>query len=276
VATRRTVFAVRHLLRASHPEPTVAVTAIASALAAATGRSGAGVVTVAAAVLAGQLSVGWHNDWLDAPRDRQARRHDKPLVTTTLRRHTVGAAAVTALAACVPLSLLSGWRAAAAHLAAVALAWGYNARLKSTVLSWVPYATSFPLLVAFVTLGLPSHRWPAWWALAAAALLGVGAHLANVVPDLEADARAGLHGLPHRLGSERSAVGAAGLLLGASVVVAVGPGHPGWTAAGLPVAAAIIAAALATRRRAPVWLFRAAMLVAVVDVAMLVSRGRRL
>jgi len=60
--------AVIALVRASHPEPTVMVTALAMALAIGTGRSGIGVLAVGAAVLAGQLSVGWHNDWLDAAR----------------------------------------------------------------------------------------------------------------------------------------------------------------------------------------------------------------
>ena len=41
------------LLRASHPEPTVMVTALAVALAVSTGRAAPGVLAVAAAVLAG-------------------------------------------------------------------------------------------------------------------------------------------------------------------------------------------------------------------------------
>ncbi|MDQ3537656.1 MAG: hypothetical protein M3415_02480, partial [Actinomycetota bacterium] len=66
------------LLRCSHPGPTVAVTMFASALALGAG-SGAGVLRVGAAVLAGQLSVGWLNDFLDADRDRVAGRVDKPI-----------------------------------------------------------------------------------------------------------------------------------------------------------------------------------------------------
>src|ERR1700691_4490098 len=54
------------LLRASHPEPTVMVTALAVALAVSTGRAAPGVAAVGAAVLAGAPSVGWHNDWLGA------------------------------------------------------------------------------------------------------------------------------------------------------------------------------------------------------------------
>jgi 4-hydroxybenzoate polyprenyltransferase len=263
--------------RACHPEPTVAVTAVATALAAASGRSVLGVVAVATAVLSGQLSVGWHNDWLDAERDLEGGRSDKPVARGSIGRRTVGAAAGTALAACVPLSLLSGWRAGAAHVVAVLLAWAYNARLKSTVWSWVPYAVSFALLVAFVSLGRPGTPWPPWWSLLAAALLGVGAHLANVVPDLDDDVAGGVRGLPHRLGPTRCVGGASGLLLAASAVVAFGPGHPGLTAIGLAVAALLVGAGVvAWRRGAPTVLFRASLLVAAVDVAMLVSRGHQI
>ncbi|HET6259008.1 MAG TPA: hypothetical protein VFE39_10195, partial [Pseudonocardia sp.] len=50
------------LLRSCHPEPTVAVTLMVTALAVTTGRDVAGVLLVAAAVLTGQLSIGWLND----------------------------------------------------------------------------------------------------------------------------------------------------------------------------------------------------------------------
>ena len=50
---------VRGLVRACHPEPTAAVTAVAAALAAAVGRGVAGTIVVAAAVGAGPRSGGW-------------------------------------------------------------------------------------------------------------------------------------------------------------------------------------------------------------------------
>ena len=124
------------LVRACHPEPTAAVTVLAATLV---GASGGNPLVAGAAVLSGQLSVGWSNDWVDADRDRAVGRKDKPVVqgmpVATLRR-----AALLALRACVPLSLLMGRYAGAAHLVAVASAWLYNARLKSTVLSFLPYA----------------------------------------------------------------------------------------------------------------------------------------
>jgi 4-hydroxybenzoate polyprenyltransferase len=216
---------MRGLVRASHLQPTLAVTAIASALAIAVGR-GAGTVAVALAVLAGQLSVGWSNDFLDRHRDRLAGRLDKPIASGTVPATWVGAAAAAAAVACIPLSLLSGWRAALVHLAAVAGAWLYNLWLKSTVASVVPYALAFGALPVFVTLGLSGSPLPPAWAVVAASLLGAGAHFVNVLPDLDDDERTGVRGLPHRLGPRTSLLVGALLLLSATVVLTVAPTHP--------------------------------------------------
>jgi 4-hydroxybenzoate polyprenyltransferase len=263
------------LALACHPEPTVAVTVFAVALAVSGGRSAAGVVAVGAAVLAGHLSVGWHNDWLDVERDRAAGRTDKPAVSGQVSRQALGWAAAAAAVAVVPLSFLSGWRAALAHLGGVALALAYNARLKSSVWSIVPYGVAFPLLVAFVTLGQPGHPWPPWWALLTAGLLGGGAHLVNAAPDLADDLAAGVRGLPQRLGPGRSVAAAVLLLLAATIVVSVGPGRPGWRGvAAVVVASVVVALAVGLGRRpGSRWLFRAALGVALIDVAVLVAKG---
>ncbi|HST65408.1 MAG TPA: UbiA family prenyltransferase, partial [Mycobacteriales bacterium] len=125
---------VRGLVRACHPEPTAAVTAVAAALAASAGRGVGGTVAVAAAVLAGQLSVGWMNDYLDRERDVRVRRADKPVVAGALAPGPLRTAMLVAAVAVVPLSLLSGWFAGTVHLLAVASAWAYNLRLKSSAL----------------------------------------------------------------------------------------------------------------------------------------------
>jgi 4-hydroxybenzoate polyprenyltransferase len=179
------------------------------------------------------------------------------------------------LACCVPLSLLSGRRAAAAHLAGVALAWGYNAGLKATAWSWVPYGASFALLVTFVEEGRPGRPGPEWWELPAAALLGVGAHFANVIPDLERDEANGVRGLPNRLGRRGSVAATIGAVLGASALVALGPRRRDRAALGFPAGVALLAAGAAGERRRPGTLFRATIAVALVDVALLVSRVRR-
>ncbi|MET9951745.1 UbiA family prenyltransferase [Streptomyces sp. NPDC006339] len=268
------------LLRSCHPEPTLAVTVFVTALAAASGRGASGTAAVAAAVLAGQLSVGWCNDAVDAARDTAAGRPDKPVAAGALSPRTVAVAATAALLVCVPLSLLSGVPAALAHLTGVvAGGWAYNLALKRTRLSPLPYAVGFASLPAFVTLGLPGHPWPAWWAVVTSALLGVGAHGLNVLPDIEDDLAAGVRGLPQRLGALLSRRLALAVLLAAVAVVTLGPpgapGTSGWACA----AAAVCAAAAGTVprwREGGRWPFRAAVVAAGMVVAQLMIRGGEL
>jgi 4-hydroxybenzoate polyprenyltransferase len=242
------------LLRASHLQPTVAVTAFSTALALGAGRRWRSS-SVASAVLAGQLCVGWSNDVLDRDRDRRAGRSDKPIVVGEVSARTVGTAALAAGAACVPLSLLSGRRAAAVHALAVASALAYNGGLKSTVASVAPYAVAFGALPAFVALGSDQGSWPSSSTMGAAALLGAGAHFVNTLPDLDDDTATGVRGLPHRLGPTRSLVVGAALLGGAAAVVAhAGRGSAGRAGVGLTVAAgtsvlAVVGAALTGRER---------------------------
>ncbi|WP_234435872.1 UbiA family prenyltransferase [Streptomyces sp. NRRL S-813] len=272
----RTTTRLPALLRSCHLEPAVAVTGFVTALAVAAGRGAVGSAAVAAAVLTGQLSIGWCNDAADAQRDTASGRRDKPAATGELPPRMAAAAAGTALALCVPLSLLSGAAAAAAHLAGVGAGWAYNLRLKRTVLSPLPYAAGFGSLPAFVTLGLPSPSGPAWWAVAAGALLGVGAHLVNVLPDIEADLATGVRGLPQRLGRPACRWLAPFMMLAAVGVLTTGP--PGAVAASdwvLAAAAGIISIAgtavpsLAYSR----WPFRSAIAVAGIAVAQLLLRG---
>jgi 4-hydroxybenzoate polyprenyltransferase len=244
----------RGLLRATHLEPTLAVTAITCVLAWDVGRGAAGVMWTGAAVFAGQCSVGWSNDWLDRHRDRAAGRTDKPIVAGSVGERTVLWAAVVALTAAVPLSLASGAAAAAVHLVAVASAWAYNLGVKFSPASPLPYAASFGLLPVFVTVGADVGVAP-WWAIATAALLGAGAHFTQSLPDLEEDEAQGLRGLPHRLGPAGS-LGAAAALFGAgAAVVTLGPSQaPGpvaLTAAAATVAlvAGLLVAGLRGRRR---------------------------
>ena len=244
VSTMDSVRTVRQLGAACHPEPTCAVTAVAAGLALSVGRGAAGAALVGLAVLTGQLSIGWMNDYLDRDRDLRSDRPDKPIAKGRLPAGTVRAAMAVACVAVTPLSLLSGWIAGALHLVAVGSGWLYNLRLKSTSLSVLPYIVSFGLLPAFVTAGLSGHP-VVGWLVAAGALLGSGAHFVNVLPDLADDLQTGIRGLPHRIGPRASRYAAAGLLLAASAVLALGPpGAPGPLAVACLLVASIAAASV--------------------------------
>jgi 4-hydroxybenzoate polyprenyltransferase len=256
------------------------VTCLAAALSAGVGAPGRTLVLVTAAVLTGQLSIGWSNDWIDAGRDLVVGRSDKPVVVGLVTPAGLRRAALVAAALCVVLSLSVGLRPGIVHLAAVACGWAYNDSLKWGVWSWLPYAVAFGLLPMFVVLALPGGPQAAGWAVGAAALLGVGAHLANVLPDLEDDAEHGIRGLPHRLGRTATSLVAPAVLAAAVAVVVVAPrgapGQGGWWGGSLAVTVAGAAGVVAVRRPHSRLPFALTMAVAGVCVVLLVLSGRQL
>jgi len=256
------------LLGAAHAGPTVAVTVVSAVLAASADLSAPRAALVVAAVLTGQLSVGWSNDLLDAARDRQVHRSDKPLATGAIEPGAVRTACTVAVVLTVVLSLACGPVAGAVHLVFVACGWAYNLWLKSTVWSWLPYAVAFGLLPVFVTAAQQPPAWPPPWGPAVGALLGVGAHLVNALPDLEEDAATGVRGLPHRIGARWTAPLATLALVAASVLIgaAASARHRWVTWVFATVVLALSVVALLGRGRTP---FRAAVAIALVDVAML-------
>lgn len=269
----------RALALSCHPVPTLAVTAISAGLAALAGLSFWRAVLLVLAVFAGQLSIGWSNDAIDASRDRATARTDKPVASGAVSSRTVGIAAAVALLAAVVLSLALGWQPGLAALTVVACGWLYNLGLKATVFSFVPYAIAFGALPAVATLALPEPVWPAPWAMIAGALFGVSAHLANVLPDLDDDLDTGVRGLPHRIGARATAVACPVLLGAASVVILIGGAGPGgsvpwrWVAAGVLLVLVAVGVAVAVRRPRSRALFLLVIVAAVIALGLFAVSG---
>lgn len=196
----RTPSTARLLFASSHPGPTVTVTVLAAVIAAAVGHPVWLVVLVALTVVAGQLSIGLANDWIDADRDRAVGRSDKPVARGLIAVGTVRAAAYATAGIAVVLSLFLGPIAALAHLVLVAAGWAYDAGLKRSVWSVAPFVVAFGLLPVVSVAAGPEGQWPAWWAIATGAVFGIAIHCTNVLPDLVDDAATGVRGFPHRLG----------------------------------------------------------------------------
>jgi 4-hydroxybenzoate polyprenyltransferase len=268
------------LLRASHPEPAVAVTTVAALLSVGAGLGPLPAAGVTATIAASQLAVGWANDAIDAPRDARVGRADKPVALGTVSRRAAGTAAVVAALACLTLAVATA--AGAGTPWAFTVAWlglgsalAYDWPLKSTVLSPLPYAVSFACLPAFVVLvaGRPVPPWLVF----AGALLGMGAHFANVVPDMGEDESTGVRGLPHRFGPVGALAASAVLLLAVTALLILGPPGPprafGAAAGALAVAVLLLGAFVGRRSAARHWAFRGVMAVALVDVVLLVAGG---
>jgi 4-hydroxybenzoate polyprenyltransferase len=270
---------LRALALSTHPGPGIAVTVVAVVLGIGLHLDWWRVLLLGLAFLFNQASVGLSNDWIDAERDREVGRTDKPvalgLVSAGMVRNAAFASVVLSLLLTLPLGLL----AAAAQLVFIASAWTYNAALKNTPLSVLPYILSFGLLPMVATLSLPSPSVAAPWALGVGALLGVAAHFANVLPDLADDARTGIAGLPHRMGRRASGVVIWVVLAAAAVLAFVGPTGQKtalqW--AGLVLTLLLAAAiALALRRPPTRLLFQLIIAAAIVTVVVLAFAGHRL
>jgi 4-hydroxybenzoate polyprenyltransferase len=197
------------------------------------------------------------------------------VATGQLSASLVRTAAFGALVLCVPMSFLNGISSGWAHLGLVGSGWVYNLGLKRTAWSWFPYALGFGLLPAFVTLGLPSPIWPPTWALAAGSLLGVGAHFANVLPDIEADLAHGVLGLPQRMGRTSAGALSIGLLVLASALLIFAPtGAPTgvmWFGA-IAVLLLVVRASLSLAGRGDASaVFSSAMLIALVNALLLAN-----
>jgi len=269
----------RALLIASHPGPSLAITALTTLLAAQAAPHGTGPILVAPAMLAGQLSIGWANDACDAKRDAAAGRTDKPVATGAISVRAVWIAAVTALAASLAMSLAISVATAIIDAVMLAAGWAYNLGLKSTLWSGVMYLTGFGLIPAYAASTLPGHPAPRWPATAAAGLVGLGAHFANVLPDLAGDRATGVNGLPQQVAARWGAGAvraiALVLLLSASVLlVLAASGSRRWVAvAGLCAAALLAVACGRGSGRLP---FLAAIGIAAIDVVLFTAAGETL
>jgi 4-hydroxybenzoate polyprenyltransferase len=267
------------LWRSSHPGPTSIVTALALAFGWAAGLDPARAGLLALAVFAGQLSVGISNDAIDAPRDRIASRPDKPIARGDVGLPVAWGAALAALAGALMLSALLGWRMLAAHALALGSAWAYNAGLKSSAASIVPFLVSFGIFPSLATLSAPQPAFAPPWAWIAGAALGAAVHLTNVLPDLAQDAATGIRGLPHRLGPRVATAVAACAVVAGAVLVLIGSAGGNLSGAStvswvffagvVVVAAATLTAALV--RPPSRALFRLVMLAALLLAAQLVA-----
>ena len=209
---------VMGLLKASHFGPTLLVVAITCILSL-TQFSIRDSIFIAFAILLGQFVVGWSNDLIDFPRDKAAGRIKKPLVAGTITEEALRISLGIALPSALIVSLMSplGVSGTAIHFIGLLSATAYNFKLKSTLLSVVPYIVSFGALPWAIYVA--SGNTPPTWIVLGFILFASAFHFLNVIKDLEADIDQKVMGLPQVLGRKKSIAMAA--LLGVLGIVDV-------------------------------------------------------
>ena len=155
--------------------------------------------------IAMQFSISAFNDYFDGPFD--VGRADKPVASGAISPSVALALGTLLGLACILLAVPFGWWVTL--LTAIGLGGGlaYDAGLKRTAFSWLPFSIAFPTLPLWAWAGIEGRFPPQLaWVVPVGGVLVLGIHLADTIPDLRADTQAGIRGLAHRLGMRRSIV----------------------------------------------------------------------
>jgi 4-hydroxybenzoate polyprenyltransferase len=204
-------------LRAAHFGPTVIVT-VTTFLLSLSQYSLIDSIRVAIAIFAGQLVVGWSNDFIDAPLDIAAQRTKKPIVSKEINPEQLKKSILVALLAALLLSLFSplGITGTLIHFLGILSATFYNFKLKPTILSPIPYIVSFGALPWAIYLPAGNH--PPLWLYLDFMLIAVAFHFFNVLKDFQWDIKQGIMGIPQRLGRNVSLIISISLVCSAVLV----------------------------------------------------------
>lgn len=262
------------LIRASHPIPCLAVALFSGLLGIGLGLPIDRCVLIFAVVLLQQISVGLSNDWIDYPRDMAANRSDKPTVSGLVKVSQLRSGSLIAGSLALALSFAIGGGAGLTMMLMLLAGWAYNLGLKLNWASALPYAVGFGSVPVFVGMAATEPFWVAGWIVLAAALLGVSAHFANVLPDMKADKLTGVRALPHLMGQLLSALVISISALAATVLVITQSSdlHPAAAFTGLALTVCLVglASLLSLRKEPPRMTFLLLIVASFVNVILLV------
>jgi len=256
------------LLNACHLGPTLTVTITSFLLATNLWWEGPAYI-IAFGVFLGQLLVGFTNDLNDYQDDLKHNRFNKPLVSGRITEKQLRTAIkiVAPLAVVVNVFGPLGIKGGLIYLFGVGMGISYNLYFKSTLLSPLPYAIAFAALVACIVVA--TDRNPPLWLMAAASLLGVAAHFANVLKDLDQDLTSGIKGFPQRLGKKYSRVIVSTLLITTTLLL-------NYINPNTPLLVIGLIAAIITSFAPNKLMFSALMITAIIDVVLMLNAAGKL
>jgi 4-hydroxybenzoate polyprenyltransferase len=219
-------------IAAAHPVPVALVIVLTGlvAVASADGKPDATKLTlVLLAMLLSQLAIGWSNDYLDRETDA-LHQPWKPIPSGVVRATAMPPAIVAALVASLSCGFLLGAVPLGLLVAGTACGLVYNLWLKDTAFSGLPFVIALGLLPAFVWVSLDISRDEFLLLYIIGTPLALAAHVANGIPDIEADEAAGRRGLAASLGRSKALLLVFGCLSASMIAALAGPDHV-WQAA---------------------------------------------
>jgi 4-hydroxybenzoate polyprenyltransferase len=202
-----------------------------------------------------QFAISALNDYCDRAADARnpAKRQRKPLVLGLVSpAFALGAALALAVAM---FALFIPFGPVSVALAAIFLALGfaYDLGIKATPASGLMHGLAFPT-IPLLAWEIFARLTPALFtAIPLGLALGIGIHLADAIPDAEADAAAGVHGLTQALSARApfacwGAFGAAISVVGALALAHARGGHLVMALSGAALALALLLGAIRSFR----------------------------
>ncbi|MPZ16205.1 MAG: hypothetical protein GEU73_17605, partial [Chloroflexi bacterium] len=165
-----------------------------------------------------QVAISLHNDYCDRELDAQAKPW-RALPRRLVAPSTAWRWAVVLLALGLLAALPLGVPVLALTAIGTAAGFVYNAYLKRTAWSWLPFWIGLPTLVLAAFAAMDRFDARLWSAYLIGAPLVVSIHLADTLADIESDTTLGLRGLAHRLGPWRARLTCWGALALAQALV---------------------------------------------------------
>ncbi|MBA3823235.1 MAG: UbiA prenyltransferase family protein [Ktedonobacterales bacterium] len=212
-----------------HPGPSLLTVAayVLCAIVAAAGRPNPmrlGVTTLGLVCM--QFAISALNDYCDRETDRRNAKKRKPLVLGLVS--PAAALGITAVLSLAMFALFApyGWGAVGLAGTFLALGFAYDLGIKSTPISGVMHGLAFPTLPLLAWDVFAHLRGELFWVLPIGMALGIGLHLADALPDAEADAAAGAHGLTQALGRAALPVCWGAFAVAAVIVAGLAATHP--------------------------------------------------
>ncbi len=163
------------------------------------------LVRLTVAMCCVQAAIGASNDYFDRTLDAQTKPF-KPIVRGLVRPKTALLLAALLVLVAGAVTATMGALSVAAGAAGLTAGLAYNVWLKRNILSPLPFMVALPALPIWIWVSLDLFTSDLWWLLLFAPFIGLAVHLSNTAPDLEADRAAGLRGLAHVMGLQRTLI----------------------------------------------------------------------
>lgn len=203
----RFLLRLRGWIEAAHPFPLAAVLLLTLIVALASGEGrevDAGRLgLVLLAMLLSQLAIGWTNDYADRESDRR-HQPSKPVAMGRVDARQMPFAITVALVGSMAFGVVLGVVPLLFLLIGTAAGLSYDLWLRQSRWSWLTYVVALAVLPPFVWAALDLYRDELLAGYAIALPLAPAAHIANVLPDVAADAASGRRNLTVIWGRGRS------------------------------------------------------------------------